>query len=85
MLLFSNLITFVSIQLCIDAQIVLNMKIISGGWVVEIHFLHLYASENSASNDKYLFAHAVSRSYNFLVKHEKQNSAHPDTVRIKKS
>ena len=40
---------------------------------------------NSASNDKYLFAHAVNHSYNFLVKHKKKNIAHPDTVRNKKS
>ena len=47
----------------------------------------LFASvriRNSASNDKYLFAHAVNHSYNFLVKHEKKNIAHPDTVRNKK-
>ena len=42
---FSNLITFVSIQLCIDVQIELNINKFSGGWVEEIHFLHLYASE----------------------------------------
>ena len=42
---FSNLITFVSIQLCIDVQIELNINKFSGGWVGEIHFLHLYASE----------------------------------------
>ena len=86
MLHFSNLITFVSIQLCIDAQIVLNINSFSGGWVGGGDTL--FASvriRNSASNDKYLFAHAVSRSYNFLVKHEKQNIAHPDTVRNKKS
>ena len=35
---------------------------------------------NSASNDKYIFAHAVNRSYNFLVEHD----AHSDTVRNKK-
>ena len=48
----------------------------------------LFASvriRNSASNDKYLFAHAVSRSYNFLVRHGEQNIAHPDTVCNKKS
>ena len=83
MLHFSNLITFVSIQLCIDVQIELNINNFSGGWGDS-----LFAAvriKHSASNDKYLFAHAVSRSYNFLVKHEKQNIAHPDTVRNKKS
>ena len=45
MLHFSNLITFASIQLCIDAQIALNINNFSGGWVGEINFLHLYASE----------------------------------------
>ena len=75
MLHFSNLITFVSIQLCIDAQIELNINNFSGGWGGgggggggDTLFASVRI-RNSASNDKYLFAHAVSRSYNFLVKH----------------
>ena len=88
MLHFSNLITLVSMQLCIDVQIELNINNCLGWWVGEIHFFASVRIRNSASNDKYPFAHAVSRSYNFLVnmvKHEKQNIAHPDTVRNKKS
>ena len=83
MLHFSNLIAFVSIQLCIDVQIELNINNFRVGGVDT-----LFASlrfRNYAANDKNLFAHAVSRSYNFPVKHEKQNIAHPDTVRNNKS
>ena len=85
MLYFSNLITCVSIQLCIDVQIELNIKNFSGGCVRGGDTLFVSVRiRNSASNDKCLFAHAVNRSYNFLVKHEKQNIAHPDTVHNKK-
>ena len=86
MLHLLNLITFVSKQFCIDAQIELIINNFSGGSVGGGDTL--FASvriRNSASNDKYLFAHAVSRSYYFLVKHEKQSIAYRDTVRNKKS
>ena len=55
MLHFSNLTTFVSIQLCIDVQIELNINNFFGCVGGEDT---LFASErirNSASNDKYLF------------------------------
>ena len=84
MLHFSNIITFVPIQLCIDVQTELNINNFSVGWVGEILFASVRI-RNSAPNDKYLFAHAVSRSYNSLVKNEKQNITHPDTVCKKKS
>ena len=53
------------------AQIdLLKVNNFSAGFVGdgEIHFSHLYASE-ILPRMKYIFAHAVNRLYDFLVKH----------------
>ena len=78
----------------------LKIKNFSGVWRGQRDTL--FASvrlRNSASNDKYTFAHAVNRSYNFLVKqkisdlgnlqlhvcHSVQHNASSQTFRVHQS
>ena len=59
------MITFDTIQLCIDVQIeLLNINDFSGEWGVGVgrYSFRICSIGNSTSNDKYIYAHAVNRS-----------------------